>query len=127
MADAIQSFLESYRPSETDDASCIPHPRAACCCGNEGCAYLRQNTSALEAVERDVRTAAQLGQVCLGVNERGVESLRESRSSCLATTCKRMHHSFACGRHRLDGDAFGAVGRGNESADVLTAGAHPTA
>ncbi|KAK0311961.1 hypothetical protein LTR01_002875 [Friedmanniomyces endolithicus] len=65
MADAIQSFLESYRPSETDDASCIPHPRAACCCGNEGCAYLRQNTSALEAVERDVMTAAQLGQALI--------------------------------------------------------------
>ncbi len=79
MGDAIQSFLESYRPSETDSASSIPHPRVACCCGNEGCAYLRQNTSALEAVERDVRTAAQLGQVCLRVNERSVERLREWR------------------------------------------------
>jgi len=61
--DAIQSFLESYGQSETRIDS-IPHPPATCCCGNAACAYLKHNHSALEGLERDVRTAAKLGQVC---------------------------------------------------------------
>lgn len=58
--DAIQSFLATY---EQSDAPSIPH-RPICCCGNEDCLYLKHNQSALEALERDVRTAANLGQVC---------------------------------------------------------------
>ncbi|KAK0870323.1 hypothetical protein LTR87_013339 [Friedmanniomyces endolithicus] len=84
MGDAIQSFLESYRPSETDSASSIPHPRAACCCGNEGCAYLRQNTSALEAVERDVRTAAQLGQALILRHEAYIADSERERKAMTA-------------------------------------------
>lgn len=34
-----------------------------CCCGRIDCALLRRNSSILEAVEKDVHTAAQLGQV----------------------------------------------------------------
>jgi len=70
--DAIQSFLASYGQSTTtttttntattDDVH-IPHPRSSCCCGNAACAYLKQNASALEGLEKDVRTAARLGQV----------------------------------------------------------------
>ncbi|KAK1055274.1 hypothetical protein LTR12_015286 [Friedmanniomyces endolithicus] len=84
MGDAIQSFLESYRPSETDNASSIPHPCAACCCGNEGCAYLRQNTSALEAVERDVRTAAQLGQALILRHEAYIADSERERKAMTA-------------------------------------------
>jgi hypothetical protein len=40
--------------------------RAACCCGRESCAFLRHNDEVLDVLERDVRTAAQLGQVRLG-------------------------------------------------------------
>jgi hypothetical protein len=36
----------------------------ACCCGRDSCAYLRHNNDALDGLEKDVRTAAQLGQVC---------------------------------------------------------------
>ncbi|KAK1822964.1 hypothetical protein LTR12_002686 [Friedmanniomyces endolithicus] len=84
MGDAIQSFLESYRPSETDSASSIPHPRVACCCGNEGCAYLRQKTSALEAVERDVRTAAQLGQALILRHEAYIADSERERKTMTA-------------------------------------------
>lgn len=35
-----------------------------CCCGRDSCAYLRHNNEALDGLEKDVRTAAQLGQVC---------------------------------------------------------------
>jgi hypothetical protein len=34
-----------------------------CCCGNPECAMLKHNCSVLETVEKDVQTAAQLGQV----------------------------------------------------------------
>ncbi len=36
----------------------------ACCCGRPSCAYLSHNNAALDDLEKDVRTAAQLGQVC---------------------------------------------------------------
>lgn len=34
-----------------------------CCCGRPDCALLKQNCSVLETLEKDVHTAAQLGQV----------------------------------------------------------------
>lgn len=34
-----------------------------CCCGQAECAFLRENQLALEAVEKDLDTAARLGQV----------------------------------------------------------------
>lgn len=34
-----------------------------CCCGQPECAFLRENQLALEAVEKDLETAARLGQV----------------------------------------------------------------
>lgn len=43
------------------------HPNTevpSCCCGRIQCAYLARNTSALEGLERDLRSAAQIGQVC---------------------------------------------------------------
>lgn len=62
MADPIQSFLDTY---EQSDAHSIPEQsHSICCCGNESCAYLKHNQSALEGLERDVSTAARLGKVC---------------------------------------------------------------
>jgi hypothetical protein len=34
-----------------------------CCCGRADCAFLKHNCSALDDLEKEVRTAAQLGQV----------------------------------------------------------------
>lgn len=36
-----------------------------CCCGSEECVVLRHNCEVLDGVEKDVHTAAKLGQVCL--------------------------------------------------------------
>lgn len=36
-----------------------------CCCGRTECAYLKHNCVALDDLEKEVRTAAQLGQVCI--------------------------------------------------------------
>ena len=61
MADPIQSFLSTY-DEQSPRATHIPH--ANCCCGNDACAYLKHNQSALDGLERDVSTAARLGKVC---------------------------------------------------------------
>lgn len=36
-----------------------------CCCGSPDCAYLKHNTCALDDLEKEVRRAGRLGQVCL--------------------------------------------------------------
>ena len=36
-----------------------------CCCGRPNCLLLAQNNAALERLEKDLRAAAQVGQVCL--------------------------------------------------------------
>ncbi|EMC98954.1 hypothetical protein BAUCODRAFT_386066 [Baudoinia panamericana UAMH 10762] len=67
-SEVIQSFLAAYEqsaPVETDDPTSIPAQPLTCCCGNEACAYSRQNRDAVEILERDVRTAARLGQALL--------------------------------------------------------------
>ncbi len=35
----------------------------SCCCGRAQCAYLKHNNAALEGLESDLRSAAQIGQV----------------------------------------------------------------
>ena len=35
----------------------------SCCCGRAQCAYLEHNNAALEGLESDLRSAAQIGQV----------------------------------------------------------------
>lgn len=34
-----------------------------CCCGRSECVYLEHNAAALEGLERDLQSAAQIGQV----------------------------------------------------------------
>lgn len=58
------NFRTSNHDPIKDDS--ISRPQGSplrCCCGRQSCAYLEHNTAALEGLERDVRTAAQLGQV----------------------------------------------------------------
>ncbi|KAF7561060.1 hypothetical protein G7046_g3063 [Stylonectria norvegica] len=55
------------RPSLTHHE---PHTSALhCCCGRDDCAFLKRNCSVLETVEKDVHTAAQLGQALLARHE----------------------------------------------------------
>lgn len=49
-----------------------PEASIDCCCGRPDCPFLKKNCSVLESVEKDVHTAAQLGQV---------RSISHSRSS----------------------------------------------
>ncbi|UKZ67844.1 uncharacterized protein TrAtP1_009002 [Trichoderma atroviride] len=52
----------------------LPQPESAssplqCCCGSPDCVHLKKNCSILEAVEKDVHTAAQLGKALLARHE----------------------------------------------------------
>lgn len=38
----------------------------SCCCGREHCAYLKYNIAAIEGLEKDLKGAAQIGQVGSG-------------------------------------------------------------
>ena len=48
-------------------ACCSTTPDLRCCCGKKDCAYLKHNCVALDDLEQEVRTAAQLGQVSIPV------------------------------------------------------------
>ncbi|KAI5860890.1 hypothetical protein GGS23DRAFT_606654 [Durotheca rogersii] len=44
-------------------------PSMKCCCGSVGCVFLRHNYSVLASVEKDVHTAARMGQALLARHE----------------------------------------------------------
>ena len=43
---------------------CLPDGDTKCCCGRPSCTWLRHSNELVEDLERDVKTAGQLGQVC---------------------------------------------------------------
>jgi hypothetical protein len=68
------SFVESsrshypsargYRAPRHNNSIPEPNmPHLQCCCGKVECAYFEHNNAALSGLEKDVETAAQLGQV----------------------------------------------------------------
>lgn len=56
--------LADLIPPETASNPLLPPPPLRCCCGRDECVFLHHNQSVLDSVERDVHTAAKLGQVC---------------------------------------------------------------
>ena len=102
MADPIQSFLSDHEQSE---AHHIPErSHAICCCGNDACAYLRHNQSALEELEKDVSTAARLGKVC---NFHSGYASHRGRVRPCAAVRMRFYVTRMCSQ---DVAAFGKVG-----------------
>ncbi|CZR53272.1 uncharacterized protein PAC_03150 [Phialocephala subalpina] len=68
--------------------ACTLHsPRAPdlrCCCGRTDCAYLRHNCLALDDLEKEVRTAAQLGQALLVRHEQYMQDAERDRNEMTA-------------------------------------------
>ncbi|KAJ8612394.1 hypothetical protein MRB53_037435 [Persea americana] len=58
-SNALQSFVDTYSQNEISN---IPQEQSQCCCGNEDCAYLQSNQSALDGIERELQNSARLGQ-----------------------------------------------------------------
>jgi hypothetical protein len=52
------AHIPAHRSATTSAAT-----EVKCCCGHADCAFLKHNCSALDELEREVRTAARLGQV----------------------------------------------------------------
>ncbi|KAI3399617.1 hypothetical protein diail_6258 [Diaporthe ilicicola] len=59
-------------------AACQPDT-LQCCCGNTDCVYLKHNCSVLDSVEKDVHTAAKLGQALLARHEAYMASAERDR------------------------------------------------
>lgn len=65
-------MMDSH-PHSSDSGLSIPtHSSTSttlrCCCGRNDCALLEHNNVALEGLEKDLETAARLGQVCCFLN-----------------------------------------------------------
>ncbi|KAF5679781.1 hypothetical protein FHETE_672 [Fusarium heterosporum] len=56
-------------------------PEMTCCCGRIDCALLKKNCTILETVEKDVHTAAQLGQALLARHEAYMADAERDRLS----------------------------------------------
>ncbi|KAG0652977.1 hypothetical protein D0Z07_0110 [Hyphodiscus hymeniophilus] len=59
--EALIARIPTHRPAATTPTSEV----VKCCCGRADCAFLRHNCSALDDLEKEVRTAARLGQALL--------------------------------------------------------------
>jgi hypothetical protein len=56
--EALVARIPAHHPTTTPSSEVLK-----CCCGRTECAFLKHNCSALDDLEKEVRTAAQLGQV----------------------------------------------------------------
>lgn len=64
---SLDEILKSlYIPGQPDQEDHTT-PNLKCCCGRPTCAYLNHNNVTLESLEKDVQTAAKLGQVSFPV------------------------------------------------------------
>lgn len=80
-------------------AACQPGT-LQCCCGNKDCVFLKHNCSVLDSVEKDVHTAARLGQVrgccqhgySCSVVAQGVISFLDKEVR--RPKCARTHYSY---------------------------------
>lgn len=73
--------LDSLRPQSPHGMSHSTE-QSRCCCGRQQCPYLRHNDSAMEGLEKDLRSAAQIGQV---------SGLPESLAACLYSPCSHTY------------------------------------
>ncbi|GAB1319719.1 NUproduct domain-containing protein [Madurella fahalii] len=65
-----------------------------CCCGKDECVYLRHNCSVLLSVERDVHTAAKMGQTLLARHEAYMASAERDRVE-LTARIEQLEHDNA--------------------------------
>ncbi|CAK1357469.1 unnamed protein product [Cercospora beticola] len=83
-ADPITSFLDAYHDSGQVPSIPERRPAITCCCGDAACAYVRHNEQALSVLERDVRTAAQIGKALLTRHEAYIQDSEKERKAMAA-------------------------------------------
>ncbi|PTB68393.1 hypothetical protein BBK36DRAFT_1134930 [Trichoderma citrinoviride] len=85
-----------------------------CCCGSPDCVNLKNNCSVLEAVEKDVRTAAQLGKALLARHEAYMADAERDRLQ-LNARIERLQLD----KQQLEADNAAKVEENNELLDQL--------
>ncbi|KAL7815235.1 hypothetical protein V8C26DRAFT_402784 [Trichoderma gracile] len=85
-----------------------------CCCGSPDCVNLKNNCSVLEAVEKDVRTAAQLGKALLARHEAYMADAERDRLR-LNARIERLQQD----KEQLEADNAAKVEENNELLDQL--------
>ncbi|KAI1767328.1 hypothetical protein GGR53DRAFT_482163 [Hypoxylon sp. FL1150] len=84
MADLYQPTTAVAGDHNRDrDAAMTPHEPGStlrCCCGSVECLFLRHNCSVLASVEKDVHTAARMGQALLARHEAYMADAERDRS-----------------------------------------------
>lgn len=61
--DHIPDDLDAIMSGTNGSHSPDPDAKLLCCCGRPECVYLENNNTVLGGIERDLETAARLGQV----------------------------------------------------------------
>ena len=61
--EATASALDSLLSQSSQGMQAGPESSSKCCCGRPECAYLQHNNVALRGLEKDLHSAAQIGQV----------------------------------------------------------------
>ncbi|KAL4878261.1 hypothetical protein BJY04DRAFT_209332 [Aspergillus karnatakaensis] len=74
--------LEGHIPTHSSSTS---RADLHCCCGRKDCAFLQNNHDALEGLEKDLETAARLGQALLHRHESYMAEAEEDRQKFLAS------------------------------------------
>ena len=96
VASAASATLDSLLSQPLGGMRGMERP-ATCCCGREQCAYLEHNKAALEGLEKDLQSAAQIGQVSahFGCSPICGTFKNNPRTDCL-TNSKRFFCSTTC-------------------------------
>ncbi|KAI1609128.1 hypothetical protein EDD37DRAFT_595204 [Exophiala viscosa] len=68
-SDHIPDDVNTIMSRTNDDRASIGDMKLRCCCGRPECAYLENNNTLLGGIERDLETAALLGQALLNRHE----------------------------------------------------------
>ncbi|KAI9855580.1 MAG: hypothetical protein M1813_009719 [Trichoglossum hirsutum] len=87
--DSTVMSLEALLAAQSDShqpETLIPRPRTSdlkCCCGQVDCAFLRHNNTQLYGLEKNVQTAAQMGQALLIRHENYMADAERERRSMI--------------------------------------------
>ncbi|KAI0880610.1 uncharacterized protein GGS22DRAFT_174339 [Annulohypoxylon maeteangense] len=86
MADPLHPAAVVSGSRDDDDLSATCHEPGPmkCCCGSVECVFLRHNCSVLASVEKDVHTAARMGQALLARHEAYMADAERDRTELTA-------------------------------------------
>ncbi|KAI1416082.1 hypothetical protein F5Y13DRAFT_154530 [Hypoxylon sp. FL1857] len=86
MADPLHpaAVVAGGRAHDDLSATCLEPGPMKCCCGSVECVFLRHNCSVLASVEKDVHTAARMGQALLARHEAYMADAERDRTELTA-------------------------------------------